>query len=197
VRDEALLERWGAAAPPGSDGLARELLGRWREPHRQYHTVAHLAAMLSIVRERPAVELAIWFHDAIYDPRAAGNEEASAALAERSLTAVGASPATVAEVARLVRLTATHDPGPDDDAGALLCDADLAILAADPAVYDAYAAAVRREYAHVPDEAFRAGRAAVLRRFLQRPALYRIVPERDEWDRRARDNLTRELSTLG
>jgi predicted metal-dependent HD superfamily phosphohydrolase len=152
--------------------------------------------MLSIVRDWPAVELAVWFHDAIYDPRAANNEEASAVLAERALTAAGAAPAAVAEVVRLVRLTATHDPRPDDDAGALLCDADLAILAADPAGYDAYAAAVRREYAHLPDAVFRAGRAAVLRHLLGRPALYRVVGERADWEPRARANLTRELSML-
>jgi hypothetical protein len=115
--------------------------------------------------------------------------------------AAGAASATVAEVARLVRLTATHDPRPGDDAGALLCDADLAILAADPAGYDAYAAAVRREYAHLPDEVFRAGRAAVLRSLLGRPALYRVVGERADWEPRARANLTRGaieavLSTL-
>jgi predicted metal-dependent HD superfamily phosphohydrolase len=98
-------------------------------PHRHYHTLAHLAAMLAIVRPWPVVELAVWFHDAVYDPRATDNEEASA---ERSLPAVGAAPATVAEVARLVRLTATHDPAPGDGAGALLCDADLSILAARP-----------------------------------------------------------------
>lgn len=89
----------------------------------------------------------------------------------------GAASATVAEVARLVRLTATHDPRPAVDAGALLCDADLAILAADPAGYDTYAAAVRWEYAHLPNEVFRAGRAAVLRSLLGRPALYRVVGE--------------------
>jgi len=101
----------------------------------------------------------------------------------------------VAEVARLVRLTATHDSAPGDGAGALLCDADLSILAADPARYDAYAAAVRREYGHVPDDAFRIGRAEVLRHLLGLPVLYRVVPERAEWEVRARANLTRELST--
>src|SRR6266508_1007627 len=124
VDDAALLHCWRAAAPPGSDALARELLDRWREPHRHYHTLAHLAAMLAIVGQWPVVELAVWFHDAVYDPRATDNEEASAELAERSLPAVGAAPATVAEVARLVRLTATHDSAPGDGAGALLCDAD-------------------------------------------------------------------------
>jgi predicted metal-dependent HD superfamily phosphohydrolase len=196
VDDAALLHCWRTAAPPSSDALARALLDRWREPHRHYHTTAHLAAMLAIVRPWPVVELAVWFHDAVYDPRAAGNEEASAELAERSLPAIGAAPASVAEVARLVRLTATHDPAPDDGAGALLCDADLSILAADPARYDAYTAAVRQEYGHVPDEPFRVGRAQVLRHLLGLPMLYRVVPERAEWEARARANLTRELSTL-
>jgi predicted metal-dependent HD superfamily phosphohydrolase len=196
VDDAALLDCWRVAAPPGSDALACELLDRWREPHRHYHTLAHLAATLAIVGRRPVVELAAWFHDAVYDPRVTDNEEASAQLAERSLPAVGIAPATVAEVARLVRLTATHDPGPGDGAGALLCDADLSILAADPARYDAYAAAVRREYGHVPDEAFRVGRAEVLRHLLGLPVLYRAVPERAEWEVRARANLARELSTL-
>jgi predicted metal-dependent HD superfamily phosphohydrolase len=196
VDDAALLHCWRAAAPPGSDALARELLDRWREPHRHYHTLAHLAAMLAIVGQWPVVELAVWFHDAVYDPRATDNEEASAELAERSLPAVGAAPATVAEVARLVRLTATHDSAPGDGAGALLCDADLSILAADPARYDAYAAAVRREYGHVPDEVFRIGRAEVLRHLLGLPVLYRVVPERAQWEVRARANLTRELSAL-
>ena len=194
--DAALLDRWRGAAPPGADRLGRDLLERWREPHRHYHTVEHLAAMLAIVGERPAVELAAWFHDAVYDPRAGDNEEASAALAERELGAAGAPPAQVAEIARLVRLTATHDPAPGDRGGALLCDADLAILAADPARYDAYAAAVRQEYAHVPEDAFRAGRAAVLRRLLDRDALYLTVPERARWEAAARANVARELSAL-
>jgi predicted metal-dependent HD superfamily phosphohydrolase len=177
VDDAALLHCWRAGAPPGSDGLARELLDRWREPHRHYHTLAHLTAMLAIVGQRPVVELAVWFHDAVYNPRATDNEEASARLAEQSLPLVGAAPATVAEVARLVRLTATHDPALGDGAG-VLCDADLSILAAGPARYDAYVAAVRREYGHVPDAAFRAGRAEVLRRLLGLPVLYRVVAER-------------------
>jgi predicted metal-dependent HD superfamily phosphohydrolase len=190
------LDCWRAAAQPGSDALALQLLERWREPHRRYHTLAHLAAMLAIVGQWPVVELAVWFHDAVYDPRVTDNEEASAQLAERSLSAVGVGPATVAEVARLVRLTARHDPGSGDGADVLLCDADLSILAADPARYDAYAAAVRREYGQVPDEAWRVGRAAVLRHLLGLAVLYRAVPERADWEVQARANLARELSAL-
>ena len=105
----------------------------------------------------------------------ADNEERSAALAERALAETDLPDATVAEVARLVRLTTTHDPDEGDRDGAVLCDADLAILAADPERYAAYAAAVREEYAAVPDEAFREGRAAVLRGLLDLPSLFRTA----------------------
>ena len=180
-----------------------DLVARWSEPHRHYHTLDHLAQVLSIVdshtalaADAAAVRLAAWFHDAVYDPRATDNEERSAALAESTLAAAGLPAARVAEVARLVRLTAGHAVADGDRNGALLADADLAVLAAPPDAYDRYAAAVRREYAHVPDEAFRAERAAVLLHLLDLPELYRIVPDRVEWTERAVGNLRRELAAL-
>ncbi|MGH3381681.1 MAG: HD domain-containing protein, partial [Actinoallomurus sp.] len=125
------------------------------------------------------------------------NEERSAQLAERVLPGAGTPPGTVAEVARLVRLTTTHDPRAGDRDGAVLCDADLAILAADPDRYAAYAAAVREEYAAVPDEAFRQGRADVLRGLLALPALFRTPPARERWEETARHNVGTELMLLG
>jgi predicted metal-dependent HD superfamily phosphohydrolase len=83
-----------------------------------------------------------------------------------------------------------------DRNGALLADADLAILAAEPAAYARYAAAVREEYAAVPDETFRPGRAAILRRLTELPALFRIVPDRAAWTARARANLEAEIAEL-
>jgi predicted metal-dependent HD superfamily phosphohydrolase len=206
-----LLDRWCATlAAAGSDATAarqleagESLLARWSEPHRSYHTTAHLAAMLSTVdllaaapADATAVQLAAWFHDAVYDPRQDDNESASAALAETTLDALGIAAESVAEVARLVRLTATHDPAPDDANGALLCDADLAILAAPPSAYRRYAEAVRAEYAHVEEAAFRTGRAAVLRRLLAQPQLFSLASARDKWEKRARINLAIEVSTL-
>ncbi|GIJ51585.1 hypothetical protein Val02_84710 [Virgisporangium aliadipatigenens] len=141
-----------------------------------------------------AVRLAAWYHDAVYDPRGADNEGASAQLAAATLASLGAD--NVDEVVRLVRLTAGHAPTAEDRNGRLLCDADLAVLAGTPQEYDAYAAAVRREYAHVPDELFRAGRSAVLRQLRDLPTLYRAVPDRAAWDSRARANLDRELTSL-
>ena len=89
-------------------------------------------------------------------------------------------------MARLVGLTAGHATGDDDPDGELLCDADLAILAADEERYAAYTAAIRREYAHVPDDAFKAGRAQVLKALLELPSIYRLAPLRAAWEERAR-----------
>ncbi|MCM0677901.1 metal-dependent phosphohydrolase [Micromonospora phytophila] len=207
-----LLNRWRAAARGAGatdaaelDRAGADLLARWREPHRRYHTVDHLTAVLDVVDAyapaagRPdLVRLAAWCHDAVYDPRAAGdaNERDSATLAGTLLTRSGLAADAVAEVRRLVLLTAGHAADPGDAEGALLCDADLAVLAAPPEAYDRYAAAVRQEYAHVPDPAFRAGRARVLTGLLALPALYRLPPLARRWAEPARANLTRELAAL-
>ncbi|MEU2609789.1 hypothetical protein [Streptomyces albus] len=143
-----------------------------------------------------AVRLAAWFHDAVYRPDRSENEERSARLAERALTEAGVPAARVAEVARLVRLTVTHDPADDDLNGAVLCDADLAVLAGTPEQYAHYAAEIRQEYAFVPDDAFRDGRSAVLRQLLGLPRLFRTAHARTRWEAQARHNLTTELALL-
>ena len=126
----------------------------------------------------------------------AGNEERSAQLAERALLALHVDPEAAEEVARLVRLTAEHDPDPFDANGYVLCDADLAVLARDPAGYADYVAAVRREYAHVPDELFRRGRAMILRGLLAQNVLFRTPLAHSRWEATARANVTAELRDL-
>jgi predicted metal-dependent HD superfamily phosphohydrolase len=196
-----------AAAAAGATGdiaaAADRLLARWAEPHRGYHDARHLAEVLGRVDELSsyagnltAVRLAAWFHDAVYDPTAADNEERSAALARDELRGLGVGGGAADEVARLVRLTATHDPGTGDRDGAVLCDADLAVLAADDERYAGYAAGVRREYAHVDDATFARGRAAVLRRLAARPQLFRTAYGLAHWEEPARANVAAELSRL-
>ncbi|MBV2152515.1 hypothetical protein [Kitasatospora sp. SUK 42] len=196
-----LLHRRGATDDPEPYG--RELLRRWSEPQRRYHTVEHLRAVLRHVdgladhaADPDAVRLAAWFHDAVYRPDRTENEERSAALAHRALTAAGLPAALVAEVERLVLLTVTHDPAPGDRNGEVLCDADLAVLGGAPQEYAAYAAAVREEYGFVPEPDFRAGRAAVLRGILALPALYRTPAAHERLTAAARANLTAELDGL-
>jgi predicted metal-dependent HD superfamily phosphohydrolase len=197
----------GATAGDGDlEAAGRYLLGRWSEPQRHYHTVAHLTAVLDVVDRHAGlaphperVRLAAWMHDAVYDPRALGdaNERDSAEFAAGLLTTLGVPEEVAAEVARLVGLTAGHATGDDDPDGELLCDADLAVLAGDGQQYAAYTAAVRREYAHVSDDDFAAGRGQVLKALLELPTIYRLEALRAAWEERARANLAREQSELG
>ncbi len=208
----SLLDRWTAlltrcqtgAEPPDPVPYGNKLLERWGEPQRRYHTAAHLTAVLDRVDELAdhaddpdAVRLAAWFHDAVYRPERSENEERSARLAQVALAEAGVADERVAEVARLVRLTAGHDPRAGDRNGEVLCDADLAVLAGTPAQYAAYAAAVREEYGFVPDDAFREGRAAVLRQLLGLPRLFRTEPGYTRWEAAARHNAGTELELLG
>jgi predicted metal-dependent HD superfamily phosphohydrolase len=136
--------------------------------------------------------LAAWFHDAVYDGQT-GAEERSAQWALRAL----AGRPVAGEVARLVRLTESHLPADDDDTnGCVLSDADLAILAATPERYAEYTADVRREYADVPDDLFRRGRAAVLRDLLAKRSLFHTAHAREHWEARARANVEAELERL-
>lgn len=194
-----LRDRWPLT---DRDALRDRLLAAYGDERRGYHDLTHLAEVLDHVAalaeeadDVDAVVLAAWFHDAVYDG-GEDDEERSARLAEAELATAGLEPDRVAEVARLVRLTATHRPEPGDRNGAVLSDADLAVLAADPERYGGYVAGVRREYAHVADDDFRRGRAAVLRDLLAKPALFHTDAARQRWEEAARANLTRELAEL-
>jgi predicted metal-dependent HD superfamily phosphohydrolase len=183
--------------------LRARLAERYREPHRRYHDLRHLHEVLQTVDELAdeahdleAVRWAAWFHDAVYDVHRDDNEERSAELAEEELVALGCDRALVAEVCRLVRLTATHHADDGDANGAVLCDADLRILATDPWRRAEYVADVRAEYAHVAEGDFRTGRAAVLRELLSADRLYRTQGGHARWEDRARANVTAELHHL-
>ncbi|MFI8533846.1 hypothetical protein ACIGMX_26810 [Streptomyces aquilus] len=199
----ALRSARGTGDGPDPLPYADDLLARWQEPQRRYHTLAHLTAVLDHVDalekyadDPDVVRLAAWFHDAVYLPERSENEERSARIAERALPEAGVAAGKTAEVARLVRLTVTHAPTPDDRNGQVLCDADLAILAAPPSAYAAYTAAVREEYHFVPNEAFREGRSAILRQLLELPRLFRTPYGAAEWEATARYNLAAELEML-
>lgn len=207
----ALLTRWADLLTDARDGATgpdplpygENLLARWAEPQRHYHTTSHLLAVLDHLdtlaahpTDPTAVRLAAWFHDAVYVPERSTNEEASARLAERALTEAGVPAARVREVSRLVLLTTDHDPEPGDANGEALCDADLAVLAGSPQEYASYAAAVRQEYGFVPHDAFREGRSAVLRHLLGLPRLFRTPYGQEHWERTARFNLGTELELL-
>ena len=187
----------------GADALRAELLAAYADPSRGHHDVGHLHEVLTRLDDlaaaearfdKIAVRLAAWFHDAIYDGER-DSEERSAVWAEEALPAY-VDAATVAEVARLVRLTEHHHPDPGDENGHALSDADLWILAAAPDRYAAYVAAVRREYARLPDDVFAVGRAEVLRALLAKPHLFHTAHGLAEWEEPARTNVLDELTGL-
>ncbi len=184
--------------------LRDRLTVAYADPGRGYHDLLHLEEVLARLDELAdagvrfdplTVRLAAWFHDAVYDGEPAA-EERSARWAEEALPRAGVRPEAVAEVARLVRLTERHNPDPSDPDGAALCDADLAVLASPPQRYQAYVDGVRREYASVPDPAFRAGRSGVLRALLYRPQLFTTGYAQEHWEPAARSNVSRELASL-
>ena len=176
-----------------------DLITAYTAPGRHYHNLAHIEDCLALLtrvenlseREHDILTEAIWWHDVVYDATRGDNEERSAVLAEQHVRADIA-----AEVARLIRLTKTHDVQAGDRLGAILISIDLSILGAEPARYDAYAASIRRELIHVPEQDYRAGRARVLDHFAARPVIFPDPAFAAKYDRRARDNLARELAVL-
>ncbi len=209
----ALARRWEALAGRlggRADVWAREgaaLLTAWAEPHRAYHTLAHLAACLAeldrvrgLAGDADTLELALWFHDAVYDPLPSGdqgddNEARSAAWARRFAEAAGL-PHLADRLGALV-LATRHDAVPEDADTALLVDVDLSILGQPPAVYAGYERAVRAEYAHVPDALFAAGRGRILTALLARPRIYTTPAMAERFEAAARANLAAAISALG
>jgi predicted metal-dependent HD superfamily phosphohydrolase len=200
--EEQWAELFAELAAPGLWGnLYTEVVAAYASPGRHYHNLAHIGAVLRTVswlceQPSPALRLAVWLHDIVYDTRANDNEERSADYARRVLAPLSVPPAIIDETARLVLLTKAHQADAADRAGQVLLDADLAILGAEEAEYEQYARAIRQEYEWVPQERYRAGRAEVLEGFLRRPRIYHTDAMFSRAEDQARRNLAREARSL-
>jgi predicted metal-dependent HD superfamily phosphohydrolase len=183
--------------------ILQNLLTRHAEPHRRYHGPEHLVSLFDLLsRHAPHIEpgsiprLAVWWHDAIYDPTRKDNEDESANLAVRHLCRFALHSALLDQVCDLIAATKNHwDARPMGD-GDYFLDADIAILGAPAGVYDRYAANVRIEYAWVPEAGYQAGRTAFLTSALVRPRLFRTEVFQDTYAKQARANMHRELASL-
>ncbi|MEQ1776284.1 MAG: N-methyl-D-aspartate receptor NMDAR2C subunit [Burkholderiales bacterium] len=194
-----LWQRLGAHAPSRE---LEALVARYAEPHRHYHTAQHIGECLShfdgahSLCERPGeVELALWFHDAIYDPRAKDNEALSAQWALRVMREAGLAVEAQDGVHALIMAT-RHDALPDSQDTKVLVDIDLSILGADASRFDEYENQVRAEYGWVPTFLFRRKRKEILENFLARASIYATPHFRNQLEKKARDNLARSLSKL-
>jgi len=191
------------------DRVGADLLARWSEAPRRYHTTTHLVEMFGALEELEdareiddrkcsLARLAAWFHDAIYDPaaRPGSNEADSAVLARQTLQQLSCSGDDIDAIVRLIQLTARHDSDAAEPLDAAFHDADLWILSAPGVRFDGYCDQVREEYASVPDARYRNGRAAILGPLLHRDRIYRTSHALHNWETPARINLGRELSRL-
>jgi len=185
--------------------LGSGLLARWNEPHRSYHDERHLEDVLLALnhlevrgeRVMLVTHLAAWFHDAVYAGASGADEAASAALAHASLSDFGLGTALLQQTGELIVSTAPGRRLEDPTLPLIhLLDADLAIFASPGSRYREYASSVRREYAHVSDTDFAAGRAAILRGYLAQPTIYRTDAAHRLWEDRARANLIGEVDEL-
>lgn len=199
--DSALRNAWHEiiANPlwPASAALGNELIARYAEPQRVFHTGTHLAQVLAALTAHSSdrrLQLAAWFHDAVYQPGHSDNEQQSASLARSRLAGLGYASDDIAFIEQAVLATASHRC--IEPAFALLLDADLSILGSDAKTYDGYARAIRAEFDWLPAVQFNEGRSAFLRAMLSRPQIFATPPFQKQCESNARDNLRRELTAL-
>lgn len=200
TRWRALWQRIGNVA---DDDLFYRLEKACSESHRFYHTVRHIEHCLTefdrvrhLLDHPDAVEVAIWFHDAVYEPLSGDNEEKSAQWAVAELEKAGTDEAMINRVVRLIRMT-RHDAEPETADERFLLDIDLSILGSPPEVFAEYEASIRKEYHAPPWEVYREKRAEVLLSFLGKDVIYRTAFFRERYEEQARKNLRRAIGTLG
>lgn len=192
----------GVSESPALRQVYSELLKRYAEPHRYYHTQQHLTECFANIREilhlaqhPPEVKIALWFHDAIYDTRATDNEQRSAAWAQDVVHRFCA-PAEVAQRLYELIMFTRHAIEPVGVDAQVLVDADLSILGVHPERFSEYERQVRAEYGWVPEPLFRQRRATILRGFLSRQHIYTTLPFQARYETQARKNIAYSLLQL-
>lgn len=199
TRWRALMEQWDIA--PYVE-IFHELTAAYREAHRYYHTVAHIEFCLKQFDESSdlaihpeEVELALWFHDAVYDPHRSDNEHRSAQWANDFLTQAGAEDEKRQRVCEHIMAT-VHDTVIPEGDGALLIDIDLSILGVESDQYAIFEQNVRNEYRWVPKPLYARKRIEVLRSFLSRVSIYSTQAYLTHYEMRARNNLEAAIKAL-
>lgn len=191
----------GLGAQMSGDAVRSALIASYSEQHRSYHTLQHLTECLTafdIVGELPIhaveVEIALWFHDAIYDLKASDNEEMSAKWASTTLNEAQVQPDIVDRVHALI-MTTKHSAIPVAIDEQVLVDIDLAILGAAAPRFAEYEQQIRSEYAFVPGWLFNSKRKKILQSFLDRPRIYSTPHFRALLEDSARANLRRAIGS--
>ena len=187
---------WRGLRAEGTGSDVRDaVLARYAETHRSYHTVQHLTECLSLFEsvqnapDRPAeVEMALWFHDAVYDLKDSDNEARSADWAQVELLKAGVESESASRVRELI-LTTKHTGVPQTRDEKVLVDIDLAILGASEMRFAEYERQIREEYSYVPELLFRIKRREILESFMDRHAIYSTPALHQQFEAKARANL--------
>lgn len=194
--------QFDAVDPAQLPQVHEQLVQSYSESHRHYHTLHHIAeclARLGSVREHTIefaeLQLAIWFHDSIYDTRRKDNEHQSALWLTTTAEVAGLSVERRNRLVELVMAT-SHLATPSSPDSQILVDVDLSILGASRPRFQEYELQVRREYDWVPEQLFRQSRAKILRQFLGRPRIFSTSHFIDAFEDDARSNLQWSLTNL-
>lgn len=201
--DERWLALWKHTEAQGDACEVYSVLTNlYSQPHRTYHTLEHIKFCLDefeqvrhLAINLNAVELAIWFHDAVYDTGIGGNEEKSASLA-RILIKHALLPDSIGQQVTKLILATKHVAIPTSPDAQLMVDIDLSILGQSPDRFDEYERQIRQEYDWVSDDKFAAGRSAILKSFLARPKVYLTQFFRDKYEMQARKNIIGSITKL-
>lgn len=200
-RWQAMWQTLGAERPP--QNLRQQLLDAYSEFHRSYHTLQHLGEclvgleQLRDLAERPAeIELALWFHDAVYDPKRKDNEQRSADWASEAVLGADLAPVVAERIVAMVMAT-RHQSLPVTTDEKILIDIDLAILGASPERFAEYEQQIGREYHWVAEAQRIVTRGRILQSFLDRECVYSSAPFKTLLEQRARQNLRASIAALG
>ncbi|MCG8671719.1 MAG: N-methyl-D-aspartate receptor NMDAR2C subunit [Pseudomonadales bacterium] len=202
----ALEKRWHSLFPKNTSicnlGYGFEsIINHYQEPHRYYHNLNHISACLNHLDQfenldsPQDIELAIWFHDVIYDPLAKDNEEKSAEFAIMTLDNLKFDSVRTEKIAHLVILT-KHPSAPTNHDEKALLDIDLSILGSEASLYSDYESWIRQEYKSVPNFLYRKGRRKVLQSFLDQPTIYFTDVFKNKYEEQARKNLHDAIQQL-
>lgn len=185
-----------------AESLFEDIINRYNEPHRHYHTLSHITAclgQLDSIRyhlESPMiVELALWFHDIIYNPKRTDNEKQSAVYAADKLSNSILEVDNINRICRLIEIT-KHPSTPETVDEKYIVDIDLGILGAPTDVYLQYTAQIRKEYAHVPNFLYKLARKKFLKKLLKEDSIYNVDYFLDQLELNARSNIIQELIQL-
>ncbi len=204
---ELLKKRWVGLFDSDKDSAIikvafNNLVSRYTETHRYYHRLEHVIACLALVDEISDsishllnVELAIWFHDVIYDPNKSDNEEMSAKYAKAFLESIKLSSCEIEKIEHLIRLT-KHPSSPVTSDEKYLIDIDLSILGANDQLYDSYEVWIRKEYALIPNFLYSKGRKKLLNSFVKLDNIYQTAYFYEKYEIQARQNINRALQKL-